>query len=295
MSNQAPIRGLTTFLTSYVDVAKVLVSDVTFHVTDLETLDHLAQSNSGSQTLSSPYRILFTKAPLLRRLHITLRFSLPLFRAIAILAAVPTSSDCPKTGHVNMPPFHTSVSECDGARKWLQVRPALARRLQGLQNLHLWLDHDESASWSLVNERAVVSSILASMSPDMIPGLGTATVNLPMLHPRYEVPDRHYMGGKAQPPAFALIDRRLRQNHFYEETDSGAGSVTYAPDFPAMFELCEYTADSDFGPAMSPEQVEEMERDSWARGVDPEDDIWELAPWQGPGARTLPPFSLSCW
>ncbi|OIW26320.1 hypothetical protein CONLIGDRAFT_683309 [Coniochaeta ligniaria NRRL 30616] len=273
----------------HIDIAQVLVSDVVFQVTDLETLEHLAQGTTGSEPVSSPYAALSHAMPSLRKLHITLRLSLPFFRALSIVATTSSSSDSINTPQALITPMHTSVTECDAVTSWLQVWPFLALRLQGLQSLNLWLDHDESASWSLVNERAILSSIVASMLPQSIARLGV-TVNLPMLHPRYENPERHYTKGSPPPPAFVVMNRRLRQDRFYEETGSGVGSVTYEPDFPALLDLIDFTADPDSGPLMTYEDVEELERESWSRGVNPENIIWEMASGLGPWPKTRPPF-----
>lgn len=252
-----------------------------YHVTDLGTLDCMAniQSTDGSQCL--PYAVLPTEPRFIKNLDITLRLPLTFFQALADYTKKSSSSQSTQKHDTSIAASLTvNVSESDLRSVWMRVWPALAIRSRELQRLHIWIDHDVSKSWSLVEERLVLSYITTWISPDSVGSLKSVIFNIPKLHPRHEDPQHHFTTNSPQPPGFVKLIRRLRQCYFYEETAPEVGKVDYEPDFPVLFELCDYTADP--GPPMLLEEVEEMERDMWKRGQDPNDFLWDLA---GPGAR----------
>lgn len=236
----------------------------TFHVTDLETLDHLAQSHLSFGSLcKSPYGLLHGVGPLLRKLSITLRLPLSFFEAVSSDAATSSPSRNTQTPAVSMATRQASL--------WIRVWPALAVQLQQLQSLHLWLDHDDRSSWSFVDERAALSSFTASMSTDKIPTLEDIAVNLPNLHLRHEKPEHHFTKGSPQPPAHVTLNRRLRQRYFSEESISGHIWVTYTADFPVLLEIIDPEARDCGGVDMTREELEDWERELWERGEDVDD------------------------
>jgi hypothetical protein len=238
-------------------------------VTDLDTLDRLALIEPPSEIPSPPYRVLSAEAGSIRNLDITLRLPRLFFETLASHVRTSNSHEHTQTPHVSMVPVGI----------WMRVWPALAARLQQLQRFHVWMDHEDGKSWSLVDERAILSSLTGSVRPENIDCLRQVTFNLPKLHPRYENAEHHFTESSRKPPPFVTIHRRLRQREFYEETAPGISRVTNMPDFPVLFELVEYTAQAGFGPGMSLEEVEEREREIWERGGDPEREV--LGEWGG--------------
>lgn len=237
-------------------------------MTDLETLDHLAQSHLNFKLSPSPYG-LHAVGPLLRKLSISLRLPLSLFEAVSSGATTSSPSANTQMPDVSVARHTTNIRACDQSNVWRRVWPALAMQLKRLQSLHLWLDHDSKPSWSFVDERAALSSIIASLSPDKIHCLKDVSVGLPNLHPRYEKPERHFTKKSLQPPAHVAINRRLRQRNFYEEDSLGQISVTYAPDFPIALEILEYEFPAGQNPTR--EELEYWERETWERGQDMND------------------------
>jgi len=165
----------------------------------------------------------------------------------------------------------------------MRIWPAIAARLQQLQRLHIWIDHDDSRIWSLVDERAVLSSITTPLTPGSAARLKYLRFDLPKLHPRYEDAARHFTEGSREPPPYVTIERRLRQRHFYVETAPGTGTVVDTQDFPVLFELVDYTAEGPGAP-MSLEEVEEWEREIWEAGGDPVNEVFETV---CPGRRAI--------
>ena len=155
------------------------------------------------------------------------------------------------------------VSHVEG---WARVWPALAPRLTRLRHLNLWLDHEESKPWYLVNERAVLSPFLAQVPNTK----AQVSICLPNLHPKHENPERHFSMASPLPQA-VNITRRIRQRHLYNEC---TGSVTYVEDFPVLFILVELTDSDGYreeGQCISRDMAEQMEREMYERGEDPKE------------------------
>ncbi|OIW26328.1 hypothetical protein CONLIGDRAFT_646505 [Coniochaeta ligniaria NRRL 30616] len=265
----------------FLDISKVLVSDVVYHVTDLNTLDYLVQIPPTSEPQSSWYEALTTDARLIKKLDLTLRLPLSFFQTLADhMERLASSIEMMEVQQPSISASLSSAVDDSLLNVWIRVWPALASRLRQLQRLHVWVDHDDTKSWSLVDERSLLSYIATWISRDRIHCLEGVTFNLPKLHPRHENPGRHFTKDSPQPPPSIMITRRLRQCHFPVETIPGIYQVADEPDFPVLFELVDATADTD--QPMSLEEVEEMERDMWQRGEDPNEFLWDLA---GPGAR----------
>jgi hypothetical protein len=126
----------------------------------------------------------------------------------------------------------------------------------------MWLDHDEPCSWSMVNERAVLSA-LASLSTNL-----DISIDLPKFHPKWERPDWHFTKDILQLPVF--IHRRYRQRHHIVEDTDGSLSILHEPDFPISYELT--------GWDMTMEEIENYERASWEAGKNPFQDLRDLEP-----------------
>ncbi|KAH7076787.1 hypothetical protein BKA63DRAFT_290200 [Paraphoma chrysanthemicola] len=142
--------------------------------------------------------------------------------------------------------------------------PFAIERMTRLRRLRIWLDHDEPCSWSMVNERALLSPLAPLAN---LPSL-QSSVSLPKLHPKWEAADRHYTNASAPPP-FA-VHRRDRQRFHGIKSNDGTIGVKYKPDFPVLYEFTEMD--------MTMEEVERLERRIWEAGDDPIDDIMAFTP-----------------
>ncbi|KAB5584814.1 hypothetical protein GE09DRAFT_4867 [Coniochaeta sp. 2T2.1] len=207
------------------DVCEVLKGSVTYHFMDLDTLDYWSHMIPVSPTPSLAYQVLSPSNLVVKDLDITLRLPLSFFHSLAEDAEETTAS-------------HFPVGEGDLLHSWRRVWPSLAGRLQNtLRRLTVWLDHDDKQTWSLVDERTIVSHVTASISPHTCPSLTQLTFILPKLHAKHESPLRHFTEGSRNPPSSVKIERRFRQCRHYEETAEGEGNVVWRPDFPIMHEM----------------------------------------------------------
>jgi hypothetical protein len=145
-------------------------------------------------------------------------------------------------------------------KTWLQLGSTISK-LKDLTRLWIWLDHDELCSWSVVNERAIISPLKQlSGTPSL-----DICVYLPKLHPRLESEDRHFIN---KPQLFDL-QRTLRQRYHAKKTEKGSLEVIHQPDFPFLIDILEY--------AMLPlAEVEEEERADWKNGRDVEEVVKEI-------------------
>jgi hypothetical protein len=144
--------------------------------------------------------------------------------------------------------------------------PLIVARTTKLKRLYIWLDHDEPCSWSIVNERAILSS-LESLSANVELEV---SVNLPKLHPKWESPDRHF--NEEGPACLLGIHRRFRQRVHTITRDDGSLHEKHEPDFPVLYELADWDETSTI------EQVEESERRIWKEGDDPRQLFLDLGP-----------------
>jgi hypothetical protein len=205
-----------------------------FHVTDLNTLQYLTQdvqdiAPAASTILGYPARAITQ----MQTLCLVWRFP---FQSLLAL---------------EQPNLHVTDDAC---ATWLQLCPAIAR-LKKLRNLQLWADHDGKRSWTAVNERAFLDPLhtLTHLSRLHI------SVSLPMLHPKYESPDRHFVP-KCSPPPFS-ISRRVRQRAIGINEGGGWFDVKFLLDFPIT-----YRGD----PTEDIEGIEQSERKRWEEGEDVE-------------------------
>ena len=218
-----------------------------FNVTDLDTLGCLLQRVGTSfSEISSASDYLTSVLPCIRRLDITLRLPLPICKALENPEA-DSSSGSPPAGA-------STAGWASQLAAWLRLCPAIAQ-LKELQRLQIWLDHDDPSSWSVVNERAILSPLTPLTN---IPHLNFS-INLPKLHPGLERLDRHF--GEDSPAPTFKIQRRLRQSYHGKETSEGHFRVSYEADFPLLLG-CPDFEDTPLA------EIEVMERSLWKRGVD---------------------------
>jgi len=145
----------------YIDVVDFTADMAVFNVTDLDTLNRLLQrAGTSSSGISSSFSFLTSVLPYIRKLNITLR--------------------SPPAGAL-------TASWASQLTIWLRLCPAIAQ-LKELRRLRIWLDHNDQSSWSIVNERAILSPLTPLTSISNL----NISVNLPKLHPHLERPDRHF-------------------------------------------------------------------------------------------------------
>jgi hypothetical protein len=228
---------------SYLDVIDFITNLAIIFVTDLSTLHCIIQQTQS--TLSNPSAPLDYFAyilPLLQSLSITLKLPLTTFEHIQTI-----------TDGI------AGDLAADTAAEWLKLCPALAR-LTKLRNLYIWLDHDSDKTWSVVNERALLSKLDASARSSAI----RIMIDLPKLHPRYQCQERHSVEGCSPPPY--TTQRRLRQRYHVIDTRYGGPRALYRPDFPLLLHLDPDSEDEhnekDLG------KREEMEKRMWENGKD---------------------------
>ena len=228
-----------------------------FNVTDLDTLGCLLQGvDTSSSRTSSASSFLTSVLPYIRKLNITLRLPLRICKALEN----PVADSNPRS-----PPAGGSTADwASQLTAWLQLCPTIAQ-LKELRRLRIWLDHNNQSSWSIVNERAILSPLMPLTS---IPNLNIS-INLPKLHPYLERPDRHF--GEDSPAPIFKIHRRLRQRYHGEEGSKGRFRVTYEADFPLLLD-CPGFEDTPQA------EIEELERSLWKKGVNVEkelsDGVW---------------------
>ncbi|KAI4945031.1 hypothetical protein J4E91_008376 [Alternaria rosae] len=97
------------------------------------------------------------------------------------------------------------------ASLWQRLGSSLSR-FKALKKLDLWLDHTEPQFWAVVNERSTLDTLLTQLSghPDL-----DVTVTLPMLHPKFEQDERHYIEEEISPNV--RVHRVLRQKKVFLE------------------------------------------------------------------------------
>lgn len=241
----------------FLDVCDFVVKTTAIIVTDLDTLNVLLLKYN--ELTSGPNRLWnlwdYTR-PSIQKLNVALRLPLAFYRALEedealVLAAV----------------HHTSAVSTMRTT-WVRLWPAVCQ-LQQLRSLHIWLDHDDPSSWSVIKERFTLHHITAALAAYMqarsrgenLPHMDI-TFNLPKLHPGIARPDTHFV--QESPPLPFTIERRIRQRYHCEESASGNLSVKYKADFPLMHELPGVLEE----PGVTLREFEEFEKMLWDEGTD---------------------------
>jgi hypothetical protein len=240
---------LADILSRSMEIAYIMPKVATFHIVDTPTLKVL-----GSQASSHPLIISAVVKGVqsnLRTLHINLRLPLIIYKHLEDVYTSPDSESA-QLG-INHPVISALIA-----------LPTAVTQFRNLQSLRLWLDHSDTASWSMVNEKAVITSLFQPLCKQ-----GSSLkidIDLPKLHPKWETPDRHFTPDSAPPPF--PIHRRYRQRAYgmHDQT------VRHAPDFPKVAHEAFEIQQSEF-PSEDPGELEtwyeEEEREIWKRGGNP--------------------------
>jgi hypothetical protein len=188
-------------------------------------------------------------------LSITLKLPLKFFQTLEGLPEDPVTAS------------EGTEQEFRTAQSWMRLGSMLGH-FSSLNRLCLWFDHSEPCTWSVVNERKLLSPLLTQLSTTGI----DVSIIFPKLHPRYEREDRHFinkpLGRSVQ------LHRKLRQAYFVQETGQGEIEIEIVEkqDFPIW---------RDFFTDISLAEIEAFERRGWENGRDMDaeyqvitDDLW---------------------
>lgn len=221
--------------------------DITYHINDIQTLSVFVLKGNPElinyRIQSLTFKVVDDFLSIVKELSITLRLPRATYQEF----------EADNEGASSSSSLVSSFSHT-----WSQL-PLAINRMRRLKGLRIWLDHDEPFSWSLVNERAVLSSLA------LIDGRGLdISINLPRLHPKWETPDRHYTDDSAPLPL--PIHRRYRQREHGELRSSGTIHYVYKPDFPELWDIAGIPEEWGYG---STDDAEEKEWADWKAGRDP--------------------------
>lgn len=221
------------------DIITLLANGTKLIIADLETINSL---NKMAATPSKPFSIFsYIILPVTR---LSLVFRLPLHFYHSVDRSENTKSDAQ-----------------DDVMIWLQLDSCL-RVLTKLKGLQIWLEHGETCSWSVVNERAVLAPLIRLCKTQDL----ELSISLPKLHPTYEQEARHFTSESLVP---FHLHRRLRQRHHGRTSSSGRLEVVYKADFPFLLDIIDFH-DRPLA------DLEEKERGYWKDGGDVEKDVNEI-------------------
>ncbi|KAK8015581.1 hypothetical protein PG991_008469 [Apiospora marii] len=256
----------------FLDVCTMVLERATINVTDLATLELLSRMPTEEASgLSHLWNLANYAYPLIQRLHVTLRLPLVVYEALAGV-----QDDQPGRAAESAGEDATAVACATWARAWSAVG-----QLPQLRNLHVWLDHDGSSSWSHVWERQVLGAglmaVLAAHWEDRAGAESLPPVevlfNLPKLHPALARPETHYVS-ESPPPPFS-IERRFRLDIHGEVGADGILRTKEEADFPitrVLVYVYKYNDDPDSDwEAVTEDDIREMENYEkmlWQRGSD---------------------------
>lgn len=235
------------YITSRNEVYDLLAHISTVHVSDLNLIDNWARASE--MAILSPSQ--FAKMPVenVSRLSITLKLPLGFFQSVGRLSGNDsTSSD-------------TDLAT-QQARLWQRLSSTLSH-FEALKKLDLWLDHNEPQCWVVVNERSTLDLLLTQLSAR--PNLDV-TITLPMLHPKYEENERHYIDETISQNI--NVHRALRSKKHAVTDAEGRIEIVEWNDFPTMYNS--YGAHS-----LDLATIVERERKGWKEGRDMETEFRE--------------------
>jgi hypothetical protein len=146
----------------------------------------------------------------------------------------------------------------DDTRAWLRIDSTM-RLFPNLKKLRIWFEHNDSCTWTVVNERVLVSPLTRlNLDKDI-----EMTLSLPKLHPKFAQDSRHYTSESGTP---FRLHRRLRQNWHATMSADGILRREYKTDFPFFQEIIDFE-DRTMG------EVERVERSGWMTGMDMEEEV----------------------
>ncbi|KAK0111137.1 hypothetical protein ONS95_001513 [Cadophora gregata] len=260
----------------FLDVCDIVSEVSSINITDLHTLESLVSQPHGAQNPELfPLTVCKHVGQRIHNLNITLRLPLAFYKDLednqtGTAASSSTSISSMTIKHI-----------CNTwTRFW-----SITAGLEQLHCLHVWLDHEDPSSWSVVKERLALGYLFADLGSQMrarssrksFPQLHII-FNLPKLHPGIAKEETHFLGNTS-PPTPVTIERRCRQRFHCLKHEGGVLEIKYMPDFPIMHELADFWADDSNGElAITFEECEDMEKQMWLRGEDVEQAMLEMIP-----------------
>jgi hypothetical protein len=209
------------------------------HITDLHTIDrmHVMEPMTGARNGISPSLLLKITS-----LSIVLKLPLHFYESLEKLER-----------------FEDVLEDTsDDIRAWLRIDSTM-RLFHNLKRLQIWFEHNDSCTWTVVNERVLVSPLARLIQDKDI----EMTLSLPKLHPKFAQDSRHYTGDSVTP---FRLHRRLRQNWHGTMSADGILKRNYRVDFPFFQEIADFE-DRTMG------DVERSERSGWMAGMDMEEEV----------------------
>lgn len=206
----------------HIDTVNFVLETAGAEITDIDSLARLMRDLGNIDRVPNYLTMAFASV---KRLNVALKLPLGFCKALEH-RLVAAHTECFQSTDKSMcgSDWNTQLN------MWCQLNKGM-RHLSGLRELHIWLDHDsKDDTWAIVNERAILFPFTILYSETQI----HLTARLPILHPRCQTPDRHFMPDSPQSPF--PIHRRTRQRLFGEMDDSGHLKVVYKTDFP-MYSL----------------------------------------------------------
>lgn len=253
----------------------------------MELLQNLAHEVVNSIPDEPSTNLVATTFPHVRNLYITARLGLGTCQAIENLYE--------RQQRPQQPPDQEDNSS---ALLWNRLWPVVGSNLPNLARLHVEIDHTDRASWSVVNERAITSSILSLIGHR--PNLQIEVV-LPHLHPFYENSTRQYieMDDIEEPystkPPFTITRKTRQGYHATGNTQMYAILVTKScyDDFPLLPEYEQFDSVHLHGRSLTAAElkaIEDDERARWKRGEDIHRYVreWYTDPEDGGGSPSCP-------
>ena len=239
----------------------------------MDTLDCLTNGQPNLQTSSNcQWGVWNHMQCRIKKLDISLRLPLAFYRAL---------EDNKIADQTSVIASSTTATVARMCRTWTRIWPSLCD-LQQLQSIHIWLDHDDPSSWSVIKEKLILNYAFAIFQQEMQVRSSRkdfsqlkVLFNLPKLHPAIAKAETHFVQDTSPPPC--NIERRYRQRYHCVTSDDGTLSVKHNPDFPIMHEIADFYANECLGDlSMTLEESEDMERTMWLRGEDVEEAIREI-------------------
>lgn len=218
----------------HVEITDMAARNVVFNVMDLEIVRLLARGNSSTNSSSAYHDFSCAVRSSMRHMSITFMPTIEFFTDIQCdnWKVIPSSD--PKVPDLSMEAIEAPDSKISEHTKgWFYLWRDLAFQLNRIESLQLWLDHDSFWPWTIVSERWILLPFLTAMSPSHFSRLQNVSIQVPLLHPRWEADTVHFTPNNPEPPPGFTIIRRLRQRYRCEEWNDGI-IINYRADFPEM-------------------------------------------------------------